>query len=196
MLLDNLTKPCFAARHLPRSLRHLHIKFSMGLGFTTRLIEWWSGMSKDLPLETLSLYYSDYDTNSPDPYPHMRQPLPMPYVHPTIYKLSITVYELPLAISTHILDQLPKHLVSLALGVWGNYPREIRACPKVPDQYYDKLPESLSHMRSTVFGVDLHKRWHRELAKKEGRVFDESIASDPLRYTYWHLPTFPDVSQM
>lgn len=184
---DHLNQSQFAARNLPRNLQHLHIRFTFVFHFSSKMIEWWSGMSKDLPLETLSLCYSDYQTGKAAPYSTLKEPFPMPYIHPTIYKLAITVYDLPLAISTHILSQLPKHLVMLSLGVFNT---PVRPCPTVPSHLVDQLPSSLAHLRTTVFDLESLKKWHKEQAAKEGRPFVDSALDAP-KYTYIHLSTFP-----
>lgn len=176
--LDKIGSASFSPRHLPICLRHFALRATPIMSHSTQMIKWWASMPRDLPLETLSLTYTDHRTSDPKPYPYAN-PLLMPYIHPTLYSLTATLYEYPIQLSSHIIENLPKQLKSLSIGVF-NAPT--RPCPLLPDSAIDKLPPLLDEFKSNLFDIASLKRWHRHLAARQGTVFKDD---QPHLYAYY-----------
>lgn len=175
--IGKLASAEFSAQLLPRSLRHLSIAILPGLSWSTRTIKWWSEMPRDLPLETLEINY--YDGNTKMVHSRIQGPPPLPFIHPTLHSIIVTLYEVPLETAVHVLSNLPRGLYNLTFGVFQGEQRE---CPTVPGSLIDTLPPLLDTMRSNFFDKEAIQRWNRQLAARKAVTFDDN----PSLYTYCH----------
>lgn len=166
----------FAAKHLPLCLRHLSITAYPEANVACYIPHWWASMPRDLPLETLSLKYYDFDTEIVTPRTLLIN-VPLPYIHPSLYSLSVALYEAPIELSAHVMENLPKQLKTLSFGIFN---RAVRACPLLPDSAIDNLPPLLETLKTTVFDVAALKRWNRLYASRNGSTFTDS----PEFYTF------------
>lgn len=175
---DRIAASDGSARHLPRTLRYLSVGLNGHWGFSSRSIKWWSEIPSDCPLETLSINYSDYQ----DDHPRIHGPPPLPFIHPTLHSLHVTLFEIPLETAVHVLSNLPKQLYKLCFGVFRGNASLNRPCPTVPGTLIDTLPPLLDSLRSNLFDKEAIQRWHRQLAARKAETFNDN----PNLYVYNH----------